>query len=204
MDKKEVQVTTFTAVTTTIEDKETIIPTLLPAKQPTRMELIQFKANQLKSGDLTIYDVGRELKLTMKQIEFAKAYTDPTEHFGNGIAAAAKAYDLNPSDKRERAICATYANQNLKHAAIMTLVDILLDTEGLNDQYVDKQLLFLISQNADLKVKGLAIKEYNAMHNRTKKQVEVTHNNNFDFTRVGVEELKMLIDVATKAKLNNG
>ncbi len=193
------------AAVTVEHNGETIIPIIVPSTKPlTRMELIQYKAEQLKTGDVTIFDVGRELKLTTKQIEFAKTYTDPNQQFGNGVHAACKAYDLDINDKLQKARAAVYATNNLKHSTIMTLVDILLDTEGLNDSYVDKQLLFLITQSADLKVKSLAIKEYNALKNRTKKHVEITHNNNFDFTKLGSEELKMLIDVASKTKLGNG
>lgn len=188
-----------------IEKDTSIHPVLIvPTKQLTRTEYISQKANLLKNGEATIYDIGRDLKLTTKQIDFAKAYTDPNEAFGNGVQAAGIAYDLNPSNKNERNRCAVYAHNNLRHAAILTLIDILLDTEGLNDSYVDKQLLHLIQQNADLKVKVIAIKEYNAMKNRTKKQVEITHNNNFDLTRVGIDELKVLADIASRAKLGNG
>jgi hypothetical protein len=201
--KQYKDITTLSAAT--IEyDVETFVPAVLPPRQLSRTEYIKEKADLLKEGHATIYDIGRDLKLTTKQIEFAKAYTEQSDQFGNGVRAAGKAYDLNPDNKNERNRCAVYANQNLKHAAILTLIDILLDTEGLNDSYVDQQLLFLIQQSQDLKVKAFAIKQYNDLKNRNKKQIEITHNNNFDLTRVGTEELKMLADIAGRAKLSNG
>ena len=54
----------------------------------------------------------------------------------------------------------------------------LLDDMGLNDAHVDKQLAFLITQNAELSVKMSAIREFNKLRQRivekSKVQSEIT------------------------------
>jgi hypothetical protein len=42
----------------------------------------------------------------------------------------------------------------------------LLDLSGLNDDFVDKELLFVIMQNSDLGSKVKAISEYNKLRQR--------------------------------------
>lgn len=189
---------------TIYNDSETIIPTIIPAKQLSKMEVIKYYAELLENGNATIHEIGKQLSLTTKQIDFAKYYTEATEQFGNGVRAAGKAYNLNPDDKNQRNRCSVYSSNNLKHHGILTLIDILLSADGLNDSYVDKQLLFLISQHSDLKVKGLAIKEYNALKNRTKKMIEINNVRTYDFTNLSKEELAVLIALADRAKLGNG
>jgi len=182
---------------------ETIIPTIIPAKQLTKMEFIKLKSQQLVNGETSILEIGKELKLTNKQIDFCRYYTTE-EYFGNGVRAFGKAYGFNPDNKNERARCSVGASTNLKHAAILMLIDILLDSEGFNDQFMDKQLLLVATQNADLKAKMLAIKTYAEITGRVKKQVEVNHTKTYDFSQIGANELSMLIAIADRAKLGNG
>ncbi len=176
---------------------------ITPAKQFTKMEFIKLKAEQLNSGELTTLEIGQELKLLPRQIDFCRYYTTE-EFYGNGIRAYGKAYGLNPDDKNQRAACSVGANNHLKHAAILMMVNILLDSEGFNDGFIDKQLLSVATQNADLKAKMLAIKTYYEVTGRIKKQVEVNHTRTYDFSQIGVNELAMLIAIADRAKLGNG
>ena len=55
-------------------------------------------------------------------------------------------------------------------------IDELLEDGGLNDQYVDKQLLFLITQKADFHAKRGAITEYNKLKKRISDKLALTGN----------------------------
>lgn len=181
----------------------TTITWLMPNQSLSRMELITQKAELLKSGQATTYEIGKDLKLTNRQIDFCQYYTT-TEFYGNGARAYAKAYGLNYDDKNQRNRCASGANNNLSNLAILTMCDILLDGEGFNDAFFDKQLMFVATQNYDLKAKMLAIKTYAELKNRIKKTVEITHNSSFDYTQLPSQDLALLIQLAEKARLGNG
>ena len=47
------------------------------------------------------------------------------------------------------------------------------ESEGLNDAFVDKQLLFLISQQDDKTNKNAAIREYNKLKQRITEKMEI-------------------------------
>lgn len=50
----------------------------------------------------------------------------------------------------------------------------LLEKQGLNDEYIDKQLLFLITQHADFGNKLGAIREYNKLKQRITEKTDIT------------------------------
>ena len=64
------------------------------------------------------------------------------------------------------------ASRLLRDVKVIQRINELLEEGGLNDQNVDKQLLFVINQFADFKSKIAAIKEYNAMRNRVASKSE--------------------------------
>ena len=181
----------------------TVVPTVSQERPLSKMELVKLKAQQLINGETSVLEIGKELKLTPKQVDFCRYYTTE-EYFGNGVRAFGKAYGFNPDNKNERARCSVGASTALRHATILTLIDILLDSEGFNDQFMDKQLLKVATQDADLKAKMLAIKTYNEISGRVKKQIDINHTRTYDFSQIGKNELAMLIAIADRAKLGNG
>lgn len=76
----------------------------------------------------------------------------------------------------------------------------MLSEVGLNDVFVDKQLLFLIQQHADLRVKLRAIQEYNrlkarhkiALELQAKKPFDITISNYQYYTKENIENIKNL------------
>lgn len=60
----------------------------------------------------------------------------------------------------------TGASKLLANVSVNAYIDELLEESGLNDQFVDKQLAMLITQNADLHLKLAAIREYNKVRGR--------------------------------------
>jgi len=99
-------------------------------------------------------------EIALKRELFCRAYTSNNPAlFGNGTQAYLAVYGKGRqmSYKAARAC----ASRLLTSANIRRRVNELLEDGGLNDQNVDKQLLFLISQFADLKVKLGAVIAYN-------------------------------------------
>lgn len=111
--------------------------------------------------------VGQPLD-NLKHEKFCQLYTSQ-EFFGNGVHSYIEAYQIDMSKQGAyKSACANASRLLTKDKIIQRIDDLIIDG-GLNDQYVDKQLLFLITQHADFKSKLGAIKEYNALKARTAK-----------------------------------
>lgn len=113
-------------------------------------------------------------KLTLKQELFCKLYISQ-EIFGNGTQAYIEAYNIDITEKGAYAVARAGASENLTKPNIIDRINELLEEQGLNDQFVDKQLLFLIQQHADLNAKKGAIQEYNKLKSRIVDKAEITH-----------------------------
>jgi hypothetical protein len=160
------------------------------------MELLRQEAANLSSGSKDLYSLGKELGLNREQIAFAEAYVSPDNLGSNGRAAAADAYGYDLDDRFGKQNASNAANRNLKHPQINLLIAILLDTAGFNNEYVDKQLMMLIEQNADPKTKIMAISEYNKVQNRFKTTIEHITNPLLDpsvYTADQLEQLRSLL-----------
>lgn len=92
--------------------------------------------------------------LNTKQKRFCELYVSE-DFFGNGVGAYMKAY---ASDNYASA--KTNASKLLANVSITEHIASLLDSTGLNDSFVDKQLYFLMLQSENLPVKMQAIREY--------------------------------------------
>ena len=114
-------------------------------------------------------------KLNPLQRKFCKLYASDREFFGNGVQAYAKAYNIDITTKVKYNTARTNASRLLTNANILAYIDKLLDL-SLNKAHVDKQLAFLITQNANYSVKMAAIREFNALRKRVieKKERPVT------------------------------
>lgn len=99
-------------------------------------------------------------KLTPKQKIFCKYYTQDKSLYGNGLKSYAKAYNLDLTKKQDVDTAKANAHRLLTNAYILRYIDELLESEGLNDLVVDKELLFLIKQKANFHIKFNSIKLY--------------------------------------------
>jgi len=61
----------------------------------------------------------------------------------------------------------------LTNLNILDRINELLELGGLSNERVDKELLFLITQDAEFSAKLGAIKEYNQLKNRIQKKLEI-------------------------------
>ena len=129
-------------------------------------------AEMPEEGDFEFEYNGRKHKLTLKQKVFCIAYL---EESGNAVEAVIKAgYECRYKDNKgeyipnayNRKLAAVIGYQNLKLPHISSYISSKLEEYGFTDDHVDKQHLFLINQDADLKTKLGAIKEYNALKGR--------------------------------------
>lgn len=109
----------------------------------------------------------KEYYLTQKQKLFCEAYTDP---FASGadavIAAGYDVYKGKNNDREDRSMARTIASENLTKLNVCAYLTALLDDANLNDQGVDKQMHYVISQFKDLNAKNRAISEYNKIKGR--------------------------------------
>lgn len=106
--------------------------------------------------------------LNPKQELFCQLYAgiQDKEFFGAGTTSYIEAYDPDNTKPNWYKTAAAAATRLLKNVKIINRINELLESEGFNDQNVDKQHLFLLNQHADLKTKLGAIKEYNSVKGR--------------------------------------
>lgn len=113
-------------------------------------------------------------KLNPKQEMFCKLYATDREFFANGVQAYIEAYNPDTSKKNWYNTARSNASQLLTNTNILKRINELLEMEGLNDAFVDKQLTLLISQNADFGAKTAAIREYNKLKQRITEKIDHT------------------------------
>ena len=112
-------------------------------------------------------------KLNPLQQKFGKLYASEREFFGNGVQAYAKAYGIDLSTRGAYQSAKSAASRLLTNVNLLAYINELLEVV-LNEAHVDKQLAFLITQNADFGAKLGAIREFNALRQRVTKKFEGT------------------------------
>jgi hypothetical protein len=110
-------------------------------------------------------------KLNPKQEIFCQLYTSK-EFYWNWVQTYIEVYKPDQNAKNWYKNACSMASQILSNLKVYTRINELLDSSGLNDQFVDKQLLFLVSQHEEKWAKLWAIKEYNALKKRITQKVE--------------------------------
>jgi len=114
--------------------------------------------------------------LNPKQELFCKLYTSGGEFFGNGVQAYIKAYEPNQAKRGWYKSAQSSASRLLSNVIICRHICELLETDGLNNVFVDKQILFLITQFTDFNAKIRAIQEYNKLKKRITDKVDMNIN----------------------------
>jgi hypothetical protein len=172
-------------------------------QQPlTKLDQVKLYTKQLDDGEETLYSLGRKLGLNNNQIHFVEIYMSEEYKGSSGRDAAAIAYGKNLHIPRDKAAADSMANKNLKHTGILMLINVLHNQQGFNDEWIDRQLKFIIDQNQDLKAKLMGIEQYNKLHQRIKPQ-EIVVQQQWDFTTFTPDMLKQFIDLTEKARMLN-
>lgn len=118
----------------------------------------------------------KEIELTPQQELFCKLYATDRNYFGNGTQAYIEAYNVDLSKKGAYDVARSGAYENLTKPHILRHIRDLMETGILSDEFVDRELAFLIEQDAEKAVKLGAIKEYNALKARIKNKLDLTTN----------------------------
>ena len=149
-------------------------------------------------------------KLTKKQELFCKLFATNREYFGNGTQAYAKAYNIDLSQRGKLGIAKASASRLLTYDYISDYINKLINIGGLNDKRVDRELLFLIEQNANFNVKLGAIKEYNSLRKRIIEREEINVKSEVNLTSVlneiknkSQEEVLMLLQEDMKKNMRD-
>lgn len=114
--------------------------------------------------------------LTLRQRKFCELYALDTRFMGNGVQAYLEVYDIDQSKPGWYKSACACASKLLSNAKVFNHINSLLESNGLNDASVDKQILYLISQHSNLGAKMSAIQEYNKLKNRITAKVEHSGN----------------------------
>lgn len=112
-------------------------------------------------------------KLNLKQRLFCELFASSEEFFGNGIQSYVEAYGINLSKKGAYQSAKAAASRLLTNVNLLDYINELLEVV-LNEAHADKQLAFLMTQNADFGAKMSAIREFNILRQRITKKFEGT------------------------------
>ena len=104
-------------------------------------------------------------KLNLQQEKFCKLYATNEEFFGSGIWSYVEVYKPKKVGNWYKSAQAS-ASRLLSSVIVCERINELLEKEGLNNEFVDKQTLFLITQHSDFNSKIRAIQEYNKLKKR--------------------------------------
>lgn len=123
-------------------------------------------------------------QLSEKEEYFCTLFASDRELFGNGVQSYIEAFEIEvvnkpdpdePTQKTYRQ-CQEHARTLLLNTVILKRINEIFEGRGLNDEFVDKQLEKVITQDADFNPKMKAIVEYNKLKKRTTTQIEHTHS----------------------------
>lgn len=112
--------------------------------------------------------------LNPQQERFCQLYASSEEFFAHGTNAYIEAYNIDTSKRNYYKVAQAASSRLLSNVIILKRINELLELRGLNDTFVDKQLEFLITQNADLGTKVASIREYNKLRSRIINRTEIT------------------------------
>ena len=144
------------------------------SKKKTALPRKAKKKTHEKTKKQTVFKTKSGKVLTAKQELFCRLYAGEREFFGNGVQAYAEAYGIDINTKKGYNVAKIGAHENLTKPNLLERITEILEVNGLNDENVDKQLLFLICQHVDLGTKMRAIQEYNKMHGRIIEKKDIT------------------------------
>jgi hypothetical protein len=114
-------------------------------------------------------------KLNLRREMFCQLYViADKDFFGNGVQCYLEAYPIDRSKPNWYKTACVDASRLLSNAKVCDRINELLESGGLNDQFADKQLLFLITQHSDFNAKMSALREYNKLKQRIIEKQDVT------------------------------
>ena len=139
---------------------------------------------------------------------FCEIFASDRELFGNGVQSYIEAYGIivrakpnrdNPKEKTYEA-CKANAHDRLTKPHFLKRINQIFEGRGLNDEFVDKQLEKLITQDAEFSSKIKAIVEYNKLKKRTTQSSVDVNFGNIDpnASDLSLDQAMMIIQQQTK------
>lgn len=129
---------------------------------------------QVKQVIEKIVEEIKEEELNERQEKFCQLYATDREFFGNGVDSYLEVYDVDKSKSGWYNTACAAASRLLRNVKVFERINNILETEGLNDAFVDKQLKFLITQHASFDSKLGAIREYNKLKSRITEKMDLS------------------------------
>ena len=136
----------------------------IPSKQKKKTVLQQMIENAKKDKE----------ELKAKQEMFCQLYATDASFFANGVQAYLEVYDVDRSKPKWYQTACSAASRLLSNVKVYMRIAELLEKNGLNDNFVDKQLLFVIGQQSDIGAKVQGIREYNKLKARIVEKIDHT------------------------------
>ena len=116
----------------------------------------------------------KKQKLTPKRELFCKLFASDREFFGNGTQSYIEAYDIDLREKGAYHSARSSAQRLLTKDDILDRITEIMEKCGFTNVAIDKELAFLIKQNADYKSKLGAIREFNKLKQRIIEKTDLT------------------------------
>jgi hypothetical protein len=147
-----------------------------PKKKAKTLKVV--KQKKVKASIKPVEELKRNLKWVIedrnaRQEKFCQLYASDREFFGNGVETYIEVYEPDMSKPNWYKTACAAASRMLSNVKVYTRINELLNSDGLNDNNVDKQLLFLINQHADNTNKVAAIREYNKLKQRITDKIDI-------------------------------
>ena len=146
--------------------------------------------------------------LSPMEEEFCRLYVSATEFYGNGTQSYIEAFKveiiLGKQRKREHSkykqmtieAVRTAAYWLLTHSDVLTRINEIMEEGGFNDQFADKMLKHLMTQQADPRVQLAALTEYNKLKARIVSRE--SHLHSFSNDDMSDEELMNRVEAQRK------
>lgn len=152
--------------------KPVVVPIpVIPEIEPCEIEKVLTHPTQIDTKNNVEYETVGNI-LTLRQQRFCELYATDRQFFGNWVQCYLEIYDIDQEQKGWYKTACVCASQLLSNPKVYNRINELLSSDGLNDQFIDKQLLMLISQQDDKNTKMAAIREYNNLKQRITKKIE--------------------------------
>jgi hypothetical protein len=118
--------------------------------------------------------MAKQKGLNPKQEAFCQLYAKSEEFFGNGVQSYLEVYDISKDKPNWYKTACAAVSRELSNVKVCQRISELLEKQGLNNEFIDKQLLFLITQHADFTNKLGAIREFNKLKQRITDKLDLT------------------------------
>ena len=116
----------------------------------------------------------KQWKPNPKQKKFCELYATNQEFFGNGVQSYVEAYDVDVTQKGKYAAARASVSKLLTNCNILAYIDEIMVELGNTTAHADKQLQFIMTQNAELGPKLGAIRHFNDLRQRITQKIELS------------------------------